>query len=87
MATASPIRSVRWALTEPEADLLRLINDYRRKQGRGVLALSVALAQAARRHSEAMSRLGFFAHVDTAGLGPADRITAAGYGSFSIAGE
>ena len=45
------------------------------------------LAQAARRYAGQMARQNFFAHQGPSGATPWDRIRAAGYGDFRLAGE
>ncbi len=78
----SGIRTVMPDIDPSEQELLERINAYRMRRGRLPWRFSSLLAQAARAHSVAMSREGFFAHVDPHGHGPAERVVAEGYGPF-----
>lgn len=69
-----------------EALSLELVNEARRDAGLGLLLGDAAIAEVARRHSEAMRDRGFFAHDDPEGMTFADRLHAAGIG-FREAGE
>lgn len=70
-----------------ERELLDLINAYRTGEGRHPWRESVTLTRAARAHSMAMQDLGFFAHEDPWGRGPAQRVSAAEYGPYLVVGE
>jgi uncharacterized protein YkwD len=59
--------------------VMRLVNDVRRRRGLAVLRPDERLRTSARGHSTRMARLGFFAHHDPDGAGPADRMRAAGH--------
>ena len=67
-------------LTDDEAALLSLINDYRVQNGLSPLGVSPTLTAAARWMSEDMAENGYAGgHVDSLGRGPRERITAFGY--------
>lgn len=69
-----------------EIELVAVTNRYRMLLGRRALAISDALARAARGHSEEMSRLGYFAHESpTAGLeNPEKRALHHGFGGTHV---
>ena len=59
-------------------DLVARINRHRRTIGCGTLAWDERLARVAQRHSEDMTRRGYFNHVDPDGRDPFDRMRGAG---------
>lgn len=64
-----------------EQEVVERVNEVRRRRG-GLppLKLASGLSAAARRHSEAMARFGFFSHCDLeSSLGPEELLPAAGY--------
>lgn len=67
---------------EKEKDCIRATNEYRFMLGYQALEAQAQLGRAARKHSEEMVRLGYFAHVGpTKGLAtPGERCAAEGYG-------
>jgi uncharacterized protein YkwD len=68
--------------TKPEREQVRITNDYRIMFGhRRALRIADQLTEAARGHSEDMSRLGFFAHESPVPgkRSPSDRIKLTGY--------
>lgn len=70
-----------------ESELLAHINRYRALRGLVSLGWSFPLTIAARAHSAAMGRRGFFDHLDHQGRGPAERVRASGFGPYLIVGE
>lgn len=64
-----------------EDAVTQLVNDHRRKAGLRPLRANERLRAAARQHSEAMARRGFFSHVDPDGFSAFDRMLLAGYES------
>ena len=81
------IKTLRFSEQVMETVLLDSINRYRAEQRLEGFRWSVCLARAARRHSQAMAQLGFFAHRDLAGREPSHRVREAGYGIFIGVGE
>jgi len=55
-------RLIRTTATDAERRVVDLTNDYRMQLGLKPLAISEPLTQAARKHSQEMARLGYFAH-------------------------
>ena len=55
-------RLIRTTTTADERQVVDLTNEYRMQLGLRPLAISEPLAQAARKHSQEMQRLGYFAH-------------------------
>lgn len=76
--------TVRWR--RDEARFAGLVNRHRASVGCGPLEWEPTAAAVARRHSRAMERRGFFAHVDPDGVHPRDRLRAAGL-DFRASGE
>lgn len=74
-------------LTDEEAALLSLINDYRVQNGLSPLGVSPTLTTAARWMSEDMAENGQGGHVDSLGRDSPERIADFGYGPFSSWGE
>lgn len=73
--------------SQVESLLTNLINQARSQEGISpLLSTDAAVAQVARRHSEAMRDRGFFSHVDPEGKRLRDRLRAAGI-TFRSAGE
>jgi len=64
-----------------EAEVLRLTNEYRRRNNLNPLAANLTLSKAAETHSENMSELDFFSHTGVDGSTVGDRAIAAGYDS------
>ena len=62
---------------DSEAQMLRLVNDERRRAGLAPLQQDDRLREAARQHSEEMFRLGYFSHDSPRTGSPFDRISAA----------
>ncbi len=85
------------ALRAWEEEVVRLVNEARAKgadcdtQGKfgptGPLAMNASLRCAARKHAQDMNNRNFFDHINPDGEDPFDRILAAGYGSYTQAGE
>jgi uncharacterized protein YkwD len=69
-----------------EAEMLRLINEERRKHGLNPLQADGEMLQVARAHSQDMFTKGYFAHDNLQGQGPFDRMRAANI-RFAAAGE
>ena len=63
-----------------------LVNTHRQSLGAAALIWDARAAQVALAHSQDMATRGFFSHVNPDGLGPFDRLTAAGI-SYTTAGE
>jgi uncharacterized protein YkwD len=74
-------------LSEDEAALLALINDYRSEHGLSELEVSPTLSAAARWMSEDMAEHGCLSHIDSLGRNPAERVAAFGYTQASWWGE
>ncbi|MFD8543796.1 CAP domain-containing protein [Streptomyces sp. NPDC059649] len=66
--------------------VIALVNSERAKAGCSPLKNNARLQKAAQRHSDDMANRGFFDHTNPDGLGPGERITAAGY-QWSSYGE
>ncbi|HPD16362.1 MAG TPA: CAP domain-containing protein [Planctomycetota bacterium] len=77
-------RLIRTTLTSDERKVVDLTNEYRMQLGLKPLAISEPLTQAARKHSQEMERLGYFAHESpTPGRrSPGDRCALEGYHHF-----
>jgi uncharacterized protein YkwD/uncharacterized membrane protein required for colicin V production len=71
---------------EAEAEMLKLLNNERRKRGLKPLKLDEQLRQVARRHSRDMLARGYFAHESPEGRTPFDRLKSAGI-DYGAAGE
>ncbi|MBW3594234.1 MAG: CvpA family protein [Actinobacteria bacterium] len=71
---------------DSEREMLRAINDERRKRGLDLLRWCNSCAEVARSHSEDMYRGGYFSHEDLDGDDPFDRMVDAGI-SYGAAGE
>ncbi len=69
-----------------EATSFQLVNQARTDASLAPLTFDQDIADVARRHSEEMRDLGYFAHVDPQGLDVAGRLQAAGI-PFTAAGE
>lgn len=74
-------------LTDDEAALLSLINDYRVQNGLSPLAVSPTLTAAARWMSEDMAANNYLSHIDSLGRNPSQRMVAFGYTGASMWGE
>jgi len=74
-------------LTDDEAALLSLINDYRVQNGLSPLGVSPTLTAAARWMSEDMAEHNYLGHVDSLGRNPSERVAAFGYTGGSMRGE
>jgi uncharacterized protein YkwD len=74
-------------LSDDEAALLALINDYRSEHGLPGLDVSPTLSAAARWMSEDMAEHDCLSHVDSLGRSPAERMAAFGYTQASWWGE
>src|SRR4030042_4030359 len=81
LALGSPaVRAQDPPLTDDEAALLALINDYRVENGLSPLGVSPTLTAAARWMSEDMATNGYQGeHLDSLGRTPRERMTAFGY--------
>jgi uncharacterized protein YkwD len=66
-------------LLPQEAELIRLVNQQRAQNGLSSLQTSLALSEAARRHSTDMAMHNIFSHTGSDGSSPWDRIRATGY--------
>ena len=66
-------------LTDDEAALLALINDYRVQNGLSPLGVSPTLTTAARWMSEDMAEHNYLGHIDSLGRNPSERMAAFGY--------
>ncbi|MGD1898836.1 MAG: CAP domain-containing protein [Phormidesmis sp.] len=64
-----------------EQEVLKLTNEFRRKNGLKPLVLDQSLEKAADRHSQAMAKEDFFSHTGKQGESPSDRAKSAGYES------
>jgi len=69
-----------------EEQLIALINTERSSRGLVTLSPDSILMQVAENHSQDMVDRNFFSHINPDGLGPAERVTNAGY-SWSALGE
>ncbi len=69
-----------------EAEMLKMINEERRKHGLNPLRADPEMLRVARAHSQDMFVKGYFAHDDPEGKDPFDRMTAANI-RFAAAGE
>jgi len=74
-------------LSEDEAALLVLINDYRLEHGLSMLEVSPALTAAAGWMSEDMAEHNRLSHTDSLGRSPSERMAAFGYTQASLWGE
>lgn len=74
-------------LSEDEAALLALINDYRSEHGLSELEVSPTLSAGARWMSEDMAEHDCLSHIDSLGRSPAERMIAFGYTQASLSGE
>lgn len=74
-------------LSEDEAALLVLINDYRSEHGLSTLKASPVLSAAARWMSEDMAEHNRLSHTDSLGRSPSERMAAFGYTQASLWGE
>ena len=61
------------------SELLRLMNNERRKRGLKLLVLDLRLTRAAQKHSDSMYQHGYFAHIDKKGRNFQKRILKEGY--------
>jgi uncharacterized protein YkwD len=82
--TATPTPNASEPDNSLTAEILRLTNLERGSAGLGALTLQPLLNQAAQAHADTMVSTGQFSHVIN-GLGPADRVTAAGYSWRAVA--
>jgi uncharacterized protein YkwD len=69
-----------------ERAMLELINDYRRKNGVGELALNSQLGAAARHHSHDMAKKNYFSHKLSNGVSAEENIRRHGY-NYAYFGE
>ncbi|MBM4037201.1 MAG: CAP domain-containing protein [Planctomycetes bacterium] len=78
-------RLIRTTASEGERRVTELTNEYRMQLGLKPLAISEPLTQAARKHSQEMQRLGYFAHSSpTPGRGsPGERCALEGYRHYA----
>ena len=67
------------ALDGEEAELLRLINEYRGQNGAPALQASATLTSAAAWHASDMAQRNYFSHIDSFGRNPFVRFAAFGY--------
>jgi len=74
-------------LSEDEAALLALINDYRLQHGLSTLKVSPTLSAAAHWMSEDMAEHARMNHTDSQGRNPSERLAAFGYTQASLWGE
>jgi uncharacterized protein YkwD len=74
-------------LTEDEAALVLLINDYRLEHGLSTLEVSPTLTAAARWMSEDMAEHNRLSHTDSLGRVPSERMAAFGYTQAGLWGE
>lgn len=74
-------------LEPEEAAFLALINDYRRSNGLGALTVDVSLNAASEWMSADMAAKGYFAHTDSLGRDPFQRMAAFGYTAATWKGE
>jgi uncharacterized protein YkwD len=81
------VRSQTPSLTDEEAALLALINDYRVQNGLSPLGVSPTLTTAARWMSEDMAAYGYLGHIDSLGRNPSQRVADFGYVGGSMRGE
>ena len=63
---------------EMAAEVARLVNEHRARQGCAPLAWDAAAVRAAQAHSDDMARRGYFNHVSPEGGNVGSRVTAAG---------
>jgi uncharacterized protein YkwD len=88
LALGSPaVRAQDPYLTDDEAALLSLINDYRVENGLSPLGVSPTLTAAARWMSEDMAANNYLGHIDSLGRGPSERMAAFGYAGGYMRGE
>jgi len=88
LAVGSPaVRAQDPPLTNDEAALLTLINDYRVENGLSPLGVSPTLTAAARWMSEDMAANNYLGHIDSLGRGPSERMAAFGYTGGYMRGE
>jgi uncharacterized protein YkwD len=71
-------------LTEPETEILGLVNTQRLRAGLAPLKFSPRLAVVARGHSYDMAMRHYLAHNSPDGVAPADRITGVGIGYRAV---
>lgn len=69
-----------------ENKMLELINEERKKNDLGILKMDEKIVKVARKHSRDMFEKRYFAHINTDGLSPFDRMENGGV-KFLIAGE
>jgi len=74
-------------LDAEEGALCRTINDYRAKNGLGVLRVSTSLRNAAKWDTTDMAQKNYFSHTDSLGRDPFQRMTAFGYNFSTAKGE
>ena len=67
------------ALDGEEAEILRLINEYRGQNGAPALQASATLTNAAAWHASDMAQRNYFSHIDSFGRNPFARFAAFGY--------
>ncbi|WP_086661084.1 CAP domain-containing protein [Lentzea kentuckyensis] len=67
--------------SDHEDNVLRLVNDVRKKAGLSPLSSDERLRAAARKHSKDMAARNFCTHVNPDGVTPSQRMSAAGYPS------
>jgi len=88
LAVGSPaVRAQDPPLTDDEAALLALINNYRVENGLSALGVSPTLTAAARWMSEDMAEYSYLGHIDSLGRGPSERMAAFGYTQGYMRGE
>ncbi|MGQ0840065.1 CAP domain-containing protein [Actinokineospora sp.] len=86
-APGKPGASPAACLNEQEAAFLKLINDYRRKNGVPAVAVSKALNEASYLHSKDMADNDYFDHDSEDGRSPQDRMEDRGYDTDTATGE
>jgi uncharacterized protein YkwD len=79
--------SAGYAPDAEERAFLDLINDYRRGNGAGPLALENRLGAAARNHSQDMAAKDYFSHKLSNGDSPEQNIERFGYTDYAVVGE
>lgn len=85
-STSAPTTSAGSALSAEAAEVVRLTNAERAKNGCQALTVNAALTRSAQGHSDDMSANNYFAHNSQDGRTPFDRMKAAGY-TYSMAAE
>ncbi len=75
------------ALTGPNAELVRRVNELRAERDLAPLQGSPALGQVAQAHAKDMARHGYLSHINLAGQNPLERVNAAGVRGFRLLAE